>query len=245
VLHGRRALVRYCLGGVPAGLVLGAYNWAAFGSPFNLSYKYVANRFTERQHEGFFGIGEPTRHGAWFLFFDGRGILIVSPVLVAAAAGLVLLWRRGLRAEAAVCLTVTVIFLFADMGYFEPYGGLSPGPRFFAPALPFLAMGLVEAYRRQPLLTGVLALWSITFITLDGLSWGTLDKLMLGSAAKTYWTPDTVWARLPALDIHAAIYLVYAAAAATVVYGAVELLRAQAASSASSRPSRSSRHSSV
>jgi hypothetical protein len=157
----------------------------------------------------------------------------------------VLLWRRGLRAEAAVCLTVTAIFLFADMGYFEPYGGLSPGPRFFAPALPFLAMGLVEAYRRQPLFTGVLALWSITFITLDGLSWGTLDKLMLGSAVKTYWTPDTVWARLPALDIHAAIYLVYGAAAVTVVYGAVELLRAQAASSASSRPSRSSRHSSV
>jgi hypothetical protein len=230
---------------VPAGLVLGAYNWAAFGSPFNLSYKYVANRFTERQHEGFFGIGEPTAHGAWFLFLDGRGILIVSPVLVAAAAGLVLLWRRGLRAEAAVCLTVTVIFLFADMGYFEPYGGLSPGPRFFAPALPFLTLGLVEAYRRQPLLTGVLALWSITFTTLDGLSWGNLDKLMLLSAAKTYWTPDTVWARLPGLDIHAAIYLVYAAAAVTVVYGARELLRAHAASRSSSRPSRSSCQSSV
>src|SRR4029079_3409064 len=113
------------------------------------------------------------------------------------------------------------------------YGGLSPGPRFFAPALPFLTLGLVEAYRRQPLLTGVLALWSITFTTLDGLSWGNLDKLMLLSAAKTYWTPDTVWARLPGLAIHAAIYLVYAAAAVTVVYGARELLRAHAASRSS------------
>jgi hypothetical protein len=245
VLHGRRALVRYCLGGVPAGLVLGAYNWAAFGSPFNLSYKYVANRFTERQHEGFFGIGEPTAPGAWFLFLDGRGILIVSPVLVAAAVGLVLLWRRGLRAEAAVCLTVTAIFLFADMGYFEPYGGLSPGPRFFAPALPFLALGLVEAYRRQPLLTGGLALWSIALVTLDGLSWGNLNKLMVRSAVSTYWTPDTIWARLPGLDIHDAIYLVYAAVAVTAAYGAVELLRAQAGGKASSPPTRSSRHSSV
>ena len=169
----------------------------------------------------------------------------MSPVLLAAAAGLVLLWRRGFRAEAGVCLVITLIFLFADMGYFEPYGGLSPGPRFFAPALPFLALGLVEAYKRQPLLTGILALWSITFSTLDALSWGNLNKLMLISAANTYWTPNTVWARLPILDINDSIYLVYGAAALTAAYAAVELVRAQAASSSSSRPSRSRRHNSV
>ena len=224
---GLRRLRGYCLGVVPAALALGAYDWAAFGSPFNLSYKFVKNEFTERQHGGFFGIGTPTAHGAWSVFLDGKGLLVVSPVLVAAAAGLVLVWRRGLRAEAGVCLAVTVIFLFADMGYFLPYGGISPGPRFFAPALPFLALGLAEAFRSRPVVTGVLALWSITVTTMDGLSWGNLDKIGWGSAAYQPWTPNTVWARLPVIRLYTGIYFVYAAAAVTVAYGALELSRAR------------------
>jgi hypothetical protein len=234
VSFGRHALLRFCLGGVPAALALGAYNWGAFGSPLNLSYTYVSNQFTERQHQGLFGIGSPTAHGAWLLFLDGRGLLIVSPVLLAAAGGLVLLWRRGFRAEAGVCLTITLLFLFANMGYFEPYGGISPGPRFFASALPFLSLGLVEAYKRQPVVTAILALWSITFTTLDGLSWGTVNKLVLDSAANTYWTPNTVWARLRVLDTYDSVYLVYAAVALTVAYGAFELAHARASASAGS-----------
>ena len=45
-----------------------------------------------------------------------------------AAAGLYLLWRRGFRAEALVCAAVTAAFLLAECGYFDPYGGGSPGP---------------------------------------------------------------------------------------------------------------------
>ena len=217
---GRRSLLAFCLGGAPAAIGLGLYNWAAFGSPFHLSYKYVANIYTERQHQGFFGIGTPTSHGAWFLFLDGRGLLIVSPVLVAAAAGLVLLWRRGVRAEAAVCLTVTLIFLFADMGYFDPYGGVSPGPRFFVPALPFIALGLVESYRRWPVPTSLLALWSIAMTTFDGITWAVLNKLELR------WDPNTIWARLPVITTHGGLYVIYVTVALTVAYGALELVRA-------------------
>src|SRR4051794_13856687 len=148
VRYGWRWLLGFCAGGVPAAIGLGAYDWAAFGSPLHLSYKYVANQYTKEQQQGFFGIGTPTLHGARLVFLDGKGLLVVSPVLVAAAAGLVLLWRRGIRAEAAVCIAVTVLFLFANMAYFEPYGGDSPGPRFLVPALPFLALGLTEAYHR-------------------------------------------------------------------------------------------------
>jgi hypothetical protein len=173
-----RQLGLFVAGGLPFALGVGAYNWAAFGSPLHLSYKYVANEYTERQHRGFFGIGAPTPHGAWNLFFDGKGIMLVSPVLVAAGAGLVLLWRRGRRAEAAVCGAVTVLFLFADMGYFDPYGGLSPGPRFFAPALPFLALGLPFAFAAWPRLTATLALVSLFLLApvtagwrVDGGSW--------------------------------------------------------------------------
>jgi hypothetical protein len=225
IRYGRRSLLAYVGGGVPFAVLLSLYNQATFGSPFHTSYNYVRNQFTERQHEGFFGIGTPTGHGAWFLFFDGRGIFVVSPVLVAAAVGLVLLWRRGFRAEAGLCGFVTLIFIFVAMGYFEPYGGISPGPRFFAPALPFLALGLADAYRRFPAVTALLALYSVTMVTLDSLSWGIINKLQIYFAPHATWAPNTAWSRLPVIDFYTGIYFVYAFVALALAYGAVELVR--------------------
>jgi hypothetical protein len=219
--YGWRRLLAFCAGGVPAAIALGAYDWAAFGSPLHLSYKYVANSYTKEQQQGFFGIGTPTLHGAHLVFLDGKGMLIVSPVVVAAAAGLVLLWRRGVRAEAAVCIAVTFLFLFANMAYFEPYGGTSPGPRFFVPALPFLALGLVEAYHRWLLPTAVLAIWSVSVTTFDGLTWATLNKLYYR------WTPNTIWARAPVIRTHAGVYILIAVVGLVVAYGASELARAR------------------
>ncbi|MHB8469828.1 MAG: hypothetical protein ACYDCH_08750 [Gaiellaceae bacterium] len=82
-----------------------------------------------------------------------RGLLVVSPVAVAAATGLALLWRRERRAEAAVCAAITIAFVLLDAGYFPPYGGTSPGTRFLVPALPFLALGPAAAFERLPRLT--------------------------------------------------------------------------------------------
>lgn len=231
VRHGWRGLLRFCAGGVPAAVGLGVYNWAAFGSPLHLSYKYVANEYTERQHAGFFGIGAPTAHGAWYLFLDGKGLLLLSPVLVAAAAGLVLLWRGGRRAEAGVCIAVTLIFVFADMGYFDPYGGLSPGPRFFAPALPFLALGLVEAYHRWPLPTALLALWSVSLTTFDAVTWALVDRLELSQ-----FEPNTIFARAPLIGTHLGFDLVFVAVALTVAYAGAELLLARRRLTTSTEP---------
>jgi hypothetical protein len=219
--YGSRRLLGFCAGGVPAAVGLGVYNWAAFGSPLHLSYKYVANSYTKEQHQGFFGIGTPTLHGARLVFLDGKGLLVVSPVVVAAAAGLVLLWRRGIRAEAAVCVAVTVLFLFANMAYFEPYGGDSPGPRFLVPALPFLALGLTEAYHRLLIPTALLALWSVSLTTFDGLTWGMLNKLFYR------WAPNTIWARAPVITTNVGVYICIAAVGVTAAYGASELARAR------------------
>jgi hypothetical protein len=56
-LGGWRATRRFLAGLVPAGLLLGAYDWAAFGAPWHLSYAYKADTFAELQSTGFFGIG--------------------------------------------------------------------------------------------------------------------------------------------------------------------------------------------
>jgi hypothetical protein len=140
--------------------LLATYNTAAFGAPQHFSYRYVGGG-CQKGHGGFFGIGLPPLHGIAKALFGDRGLLVFSPVLVLAAAGLVLLWRRGRRGEAAACAAVTALFLVLDSGYCDPYGGLSPGPRYAAPMLPFLVFGLPEAFRRWPRLTGVAALASV------------------------------------------------------------------------------------
>jgi len=213
------------LGGLVPALALGAYNRAAFGSPFHLSYRYVANRYSELQHGGFFGIGIPRLSGLSEVLVGDRGLLLLSPVLVAAAVGLGLMWLRGYRGEAAVAATVSVLFVLADAAYFIPYGGNSPGPRFAVPALPFLALGLPFALARFPKATLALAAVSCVLTSIDSLTWGLRregDAWYPGSGfsdlAKTVW----VWAGLDRIQGGGLVGL---AALAAVAVGAVRILR--------------------
>jgi hypothetical protein len=221
--HGRR-VGWYILGVVPPALALGAYNWLAFGSPFHLSYRYVANRYTERQHHGLFGIGVPTLDGLREVLVGSRGLLVFSPVVLAAAVGLVAWWRRGERHEALLAGTVVVLFVLLDAGYFLPYGGGTPGPRFLAPALPFLALGLPFVIARFSWPTLALALASAVLTTVDAVTWGVRPP------SDASWLPSrneiskTVWVFLgPDRNVGAA--LVLACALAAVGVGAVAAVR--------------------
>jgi hypothetical protein len=221
--HGRRALW-FLAGAVPPALALGAYDWAAFGSPFHLSYRYVANVYTERQHHGFFGIGVPTLGGVKDVLVGTRGLLYFSPVLVAAAVGLWLLWRRGARAEALLAAIVVVLFLLLDAGYFLVYGGGTPGPRFFAPALPFLALGLPPVLARWPRPTLALGFVSAVLTTVDALSWGVRPP------GDTSWFPTrneiakTIWAWVVP-DRNVGALAVLACALAAIGIGTVSVVR--------------------
>jgi hypothetical protein len=167
----------FVLGGIPPAIALGAYNWVAFDSPFRLSYRYVANAYTEKQHGGFFGIGAPSLHGLWDVFLGSRGLLVWSPLCIAAIVGLFLLWQRGLRAEALTAGAIVVAFAIADAGYFLPYGGGSPGPRFMGAAIPFLALGIPAALARFRIPVLVLGLVSVFTMTIQALSWGVRSEL--------------------------------------------------------------------
>jgi hypothetical protein len=169
-LRGLRPLGRYAAGVVPGALALGAYDWGAFGAPWRLSYRYLANEYTARQSAGFFGIHIPRLHSLWLVFAGSRGLLVVSPVVLAGGYGLVLLGRRSLP-EALLCAAVIVAFLVVDSGYFAPYGGLSPGPRFLVPALPFLALGFGPAFAARFRLVLALTVLSVAATTAVMLTW--------------------------------------------------------------------------
>ena len=167
--QGLRPLRAFIAGVVPGVVLLGAYDWEAFGEPWHLSYRYVANSFAAEQTTGFFGIGLPRTFGAIEVLAGSRGLLVVSPVLILAAFGLVRLGRNHL-AEAIVAGCVTAIFVVINFGYFDPYGG-SQGPRFLVIALPFLCLGLGPAFSWRPRLTVLLACLSVIPMTLLTLIW--------------------------------------------------------------------------
>ncbi len=170
-LRGRRAFLLYVAGVLPGAALLSAYDWAAFGAPWHNPLRYSDNSYRAAEKSGLLGVHLPTFASTQHVFLGERGLLVTSPVLAAAALGLVLLWRRGLRAEALACGAVSAIFVVAECGYFIPYGGASPGPRFLVPALPFLALGLGPAFARWPRVTTILAGLSVLATTAVTLTW--------------------------------------------------------------------------
>jgi hypothetical protein len=144
--------------GALVGLVpLALYNLAAFHSLTHVAYANVP-----QQHKGFFGITAPSLRVAATLLGDSRGLATLSPVLVMGALGAVALYRRGRRAEALVIGAVGLLYLTYNSGYFLPFGGGTPGPRFLGTTLPFLALPLAIAFKRWPGPTIALAAVSIT-----------------------------------------------------------------------------------
>jgi hypothetical protein len=90
----------FIVGIIPSILLLGWYNWFAFGSPLHLSYAYVSDAAFAGQHEGFFGITSPHLDSLWSTLAFPRGLLMESPFLLLAPLGLVRWLRAGRTATA-------------------------------------------------------------------------------------------------------------------------------------------------
>jgi hypothetical protein len=213
VRFGWRRLGVYVAGGVPGALALGAYNWAAWGSPFRLSYSYVEGAFAPESGR-WFGLGSLRLDHLAMTLVGERGLIVVSPVLVAGATGLVLLWRRqGRRRDAALAGLVVLAFLVLEAGFSLPYGGYSPGPRFFAPALPFLFLGFPLALVAWPRVVSVLLAVSVALSTANALTWPAFAP----DEPFDPFLPDTIWATGP-VPRAAGVTLVCLAAFAAVVF---------------------------
>jgi hypothetical protein len=185
----RRGLT-YTLG-VAAGVApLLAYNLLAFGSITHFSYNDAVGYQGVSGHdviglndEGFFGIGVPDPLVALKLLFAAKGLLTLSPVLALGAVGTVLMFRRQHKAEALVIGAVAITYLVYNSGYWLPFGGGSPGPRFLVPMLPFLAVPLALMFRRFPLTTLALAVPSV-LLTVTA----TITLPMIGNEDIGAWT---------------------------------------------------------
>jgi hypothetical protein len=140
-------------------LLLGWYQWAIFGDPFQSTYG------TKSLPHG----GVPTPSGFAELLVGTRGFVVYTPFVLVALGGMVGLTRRrsAVRADAWVGLAIALAFVVLISGWRNAWGGDEPGPRYLVPALPFLAVGAAEAWRwvlarpRWLPYVRVAAIWSV------------------------------------------------------------------------------------
>jgi len=158
----------YAAGTLVGVLPVAVYNWWAFGSVTHLSYANAVlvpgrtgHDVVGANSQGLFGVLAPSPRVALDLLFASRGLFTMSPLLIMAVVGLVFLFRCGKRAEALTISAVTVGLLVVDSGYYLPFGGWVPGPRFLLVTIPFLAVPLVLAFGRYPVVTTGLAIASV------------------------------------------------------------------------------------
>ena len=190
VLQGWGHLYHYARGVLPGIAILWTYNWLAFGRPWHLSYRYVDNEFASDQAAGFFGIHVPHGHGIQVAMAGGRGLLAISPVVIAAGYGLVLLGRRyPPRPSSAPPLPVCSYCSTSATSTRSVV--CLPGPRFLVPGLAFLALGLGPAFARRFWLTSALTAVSVVAMTAVTLTWPNE-------------TPEdpTVWRVLAGIPVH-------------------------------------------
>lgn len=159
---GRSVVVRFVLGGIPVAVALMAYNWVSFGGPFSFGYTNLpAGGFAEGMSQGILGVTWPRPEVLVDLLFGPRGLVRLAPWFALAPLGLLAARQRRLRAEVVVCGVIVVTFLLFNAGYYLPFGGWTPGPRFLAPALPFAAVLVALAPARLRPLTATLIAVSV------------------------------------------------------------------------------------
>jgi hypothetical protein len=165
-LHAFRTTLLFIAGGVPAAVLLLGYDWISFGSPLSTGYAHLANGgFAAGQSQGILGVTLPRPGVMADLLFSSRGLLRYSPWLVLAPAGIWAARRPGLRWEIGVCAAMVGAYILVNSGYYLPFGGATPGPRFLSPMLPFAAVLVALAPRLVRYLAAVLIVPSIALTT--------------------------------------------------------------------------------
>src|SRR5262249_43422416 len=140
-----RQITSFALGAAIVAALLMAYNYAAFGAPFFMSYQAYsmpANAQFPEQARGFVGLTYPRLRILWNVLIDPqRGLFFCNPVLLMAVPGLFYFGRSTRRAEFFVVLGAIASFALFNASFGESIvswgGGTATGPRQMTPAMPF------------------------------------------------------------------------------------------------------------
>jgi hypothetical protein len=149
-MPNRLALYRVVLGAIPLGLIFAAYNYAIFGTPMPVGYEYSTN-WQEVHQTGFMSLTSPTLDRLYGLTFSPfRGIFLLSPFLLLTFPGLYWMWREKPEQRSTTVALMVVIagFFLYNAASIMWHGGFTVGPRYFVPALPFMALPIIFSFNR-------------------------------------------------------------------------------------------------
>jgi len=128
----------FLLGLMPVVILLGMYNWWLFGQPWRSGYFYAGDTV----HPSFL----LPKVGVLLDLLAGShgGVLLYSPFLLLACAGVVVAWRMGRRGEVAVAVLFMVGLWLGVGAHQSEYSdqaihGTNLGHRMLYPAVPLLA----------------------------------------------------------------------------------------------------------
>jgi hypothetical protein len=130
-----QAALRFSVALMPAVIVTAGYDTLRFGAPWRTGYFYAT--FDHPLVAGLYGL----------LFSPAAGLFIYVPLLPLALVGLILAMRRlPLLASTALVLLAIRVLVYAVWFGWSAYWAW--GPRYLVPAMPVLAVGLIEVCRR-------------------------------------------------------------------------------------------------
>lgn len=134
-----RASWKVALGVLPIAVLTAAYHQAAFGSSLSIGYDHHATFGFATSRAATFS-GNPLR-GLWSLWGAGgsAGALVMAPIVLVAAAGMVLERRIGLA-----LLPWAVLLCF----HRTPTGGAGADHRYLVPIVAVLGVGLAAVWQR-------------------------------------------------------------------------------------------------
>jgi hypothetical protein len=168
------------VGALIAGIPLMLYNNAVFGSAFSLSYSFSEWHVMQ---QGLWGLHWPNPLIAIKILFSGeRGLLWLSPILAFTPMAWWSMETGGERGLMILCLTIFLSFLIINSGLVHWEGGLSTGPRYITPSLPFLALPFAWLWEKsgvflRRILTGMAILSSIVCFAMASIEVYTPDDL--------------------------------------------------------------------
>ncbi|HYL13090.1 MAG TPA: hypothetical protein VEV41_08645 [Terriglobales bacterium] len=160
-----RAAVGVALGAGACLLVLMIYQYAAFGSPFQLGYTHYESGAFPWMRKGFLGLTFPRLDVMFKLLFGLRiGLFVLAPVTVAGVFGLRQLWKQeSTRNPAATAAGIAVYYWLFNASFSGWHAGWTYGPRYMGAGIPLLCVGLGLVWARSSSrlrwLLGGLAIW--------------------------------------------------------------------------------------
>ena len=156
---------RYGLALIPAAILILGNNYLIAGSPFSIGYGSNP-AFPEINASNSFGFNLPDPKALSHLVWsEYRGLFFWSPALLMAVPGLAVLLREDRR----TAWMITIVFAFMMLqvsSFFGWFGGNAVGPRYLAPALPFVGLAAAHGIKRFPTVGALLTAASVAIMTM-------------------------------------------------------------------------------